>query len=150
LEPYLERFKRLRVAGLWRGNPGGYFMPPQNAATPEIVAAILTFMGRSKTNHNRTYMAMYDITSNKVRRLVARYFEEKGFLRVQKSVYLASLSTKQYRKIADDIADMNALYENADSIIFMPLNDQIIAESRFIGKELDFQLATQPPSSIVF
>ena len=95
-------------------------------------------------------MAMYDITSNKVRRLVARYFEEKGFLRVQKSVYLASLSTKQYRKIADDIADMNALYENADSIIFMPLNDQIIAESRFIGKELDFQLATQPPSSIVF
>lgn len=143
-----EKSSSLRRAGLWMG-ARGYFVRAGGQPLPDMVHAILKFMAKPKTNHNRTYMAMYDITSNKVRRLVAKYFEEQGFVRVQKSVYLGNFDTRTYKKISGGIAEMNALYENEDSIIFLPLNDQILAEGRFIGKELDFQLAIKPPSTLV-
>lgn len=145
---YLERHNDLKHAGLLLRSRG-YFMPGTDKTTPQIIEAILIFMAKSKSTHNRTYMAMYDITSNRIRRLVAKYLEEKGFVRIQRSVYLANLNTKQYTSVAQDILEMNAMYENNDSIIFMPINDGVLAESRFIGRELDFQLATNPPSSLV-
>lgn len=146
---YSAEHKALRKAGLLLGSQG-HFVRRNETLNSGLIAEILSFMAKPKLNHQRTYLAMYDITSNKVRNLVAKYLEEKGFVRIQKSVYLVSLKPSEYHGITLDISEINAMYENKDSFIFVPISDSVLAESRFIGKEIDFQLAVHPPSCLVF
>lgn len=122
------------------------------AAHPILVLReeIFKFMGLMENNYKGpVYIGMYDIRSDKVRRLVAKYMERKGFRRIQKSVYLCQIPSKVYQEIVSDLREMNDLYENDDSFIFIPINPEILGKSHFIGKDLDLKLISGKPAAIV-
>ena len=60
----------------------------------ERVSCILGIANSNRKSTNMLFFVMYDIESNKVRNYVVKYLERKGCTRVQKSIFLANLSTK--------------------------------------------------------
>lgn len=94
-------------------------------------------------------MAMYDIEDNKVRVLLAKYLLRTGFIRIQKSVYVGRLLRKNLRKLQADLAEVNELYENADSIIILPLHGESLADGKIIGKEVNLSMLLTRPNVIV-
>jgi CRISPR-associated protein Cas2 len=119
-------------------------------ALPTRIEAYLQFLTQTKPlADSMTTLIFYDITSNKVRRLVARYLEEKGCRRVQKSVFLGQLTKEKIRGMANDLSEVNAAYENEDSIIFIYLPEDALQKTRMIGKTFDFEAVVRPPRVIV-
>ena len=94
-------------------------------------------------------MAMYDIEDDRVRNLMAKYLLRQGFIRIQKSVYVGRLARKRFREIQADLAEVNSIYENADSIILLPLHGESLAEGRIIGKEVNLTMLLDPPSVVI-
>ncbi len=144
-----EKFNALRQIGLKLEDERILVIQEGEIEPLKIWRAVAIHLMQKRSTHDQVYLAMYDITSSKVRRLVANYFEKQGFRRVQKSVYLGNLQESTYRKLVGDIKEMNLLYENQDSFIFMPLSDGLLDRSHFIGKELDFQLIRALPATII-
>lgn len=94
------------------------------------------------------YLIMYDIENNKVRRLVAKYLEKKGCVRVQKSVFLIHSDHKKFDSIRETLADINDTYENEDSIILVPLNISDARSMKLIGKNVDISRIVDPPNTV--
>ncbi|RMG68011.1 MAG: CRISPR-associated endonuclease Cas2 [Bacteroidetes bacterium] len=92
----------------------------------------------------------YDIESNKVRTQVAKFLIGKGCLRIQKSVYFGLLSRKQYREMVEALRTINALYENDDSIFFLPVADDQLSRIEIIGRDLYLQVARDEPNTLFF
>lgn len=91
---------------------------------------------------------MYDIEDNKVRRLVAKYLEKNGCLRIQRSVFFASLHRSLYKKMFDDLRDIQQMYDNHDTIIFLPAGEEMIHRIGCIGQQFEFELLSQSKSTI--
>jgi CRISPR-associated protein Cas2 len=91
---------------------------------------------------------LYDIENNKVRRHISKYLEKKGCVRVQKSVFLAELKRKLYLEIHSIIKEVNAMYDNHDSIFFIPVGEDILNTMKVVGKNIDFELITNPGSTL--
>ena len=138
--------KLFKAAGL------RYKRPPAvisgNRAHQQMARYASLYM-KTKNSHYQIYLATYDITSDKVRRLVAKYLERKGFERFQRSVYLGTLSVSQFKRITKDLYAVNTRYENWDSIALIPLYHQAMERSHFIGKSLDFQYTGEDSSCII-
>lgn len=94
-------------------------------------------------------LAMYDIEDNKVRTLLAKYLLRIGFIRIQKSVYVGRILRKNLRKLQDDLAEVNELYENRDSIILMPLHGESLADGKLIGKEVNLTILLSKPRVVI-
>ncbi len=97
-----------------------------------------------------TYLIMYDIRSNKVRTLVAKYLKKNGCIRIQKSVFLARSEHKQFKNIVDTLAKVNSYYENKDSILLAPINTTDLRAMQVIGKDLQIDILQNPPNTLFF
>ncbi len=147
---FYERSKQLKEVGLKWSTDRVFRREDEKLGIHHLMEAILGFMGLKEQNYQGpVYLGMYDIRSDKVRRLVAKYMERKGFQRIQKSVYLCRLPPKIYREVVSDLREMNELYENKDSFIFIPLNSDILGRSHFIGKDLDIKMIQNKPAALV-
>jgi CRISPR-associated protein Cas2 len=145
---YSEKYRACKRIGISYQKIQKYSL--QNNPLPtDFMASIIKLITTKRSASQKVFLVMYDITSNKVRRLVANHLEQKGFQRVQKSVFLGSINTATYNELVADIRAINGFYENKDSFIFLPVNMSILANSHFIGRELDFQLAVNPPDCLI-
>lgn len=88
------------------------------------------------------FFIMYDITSNKVRKLVAKYLEKKGCTRVQRSIFLADLPAKEYEIIKSDLVEVQAAYDNNDSILIIPISIGYLDSMKIIGQDINIDLIT--------
>ncbi len=104
----------------------------------------------SRPPTNMLFFVMYDITSNKVRRAVVKYLARMGCHRVQKSIFLADVSAEKCRQIQSDLAQVQAMYENDDSIFIVPLSVDYVRSMKVIGKNVDFDLIMHSASSMFF
>ena len=86
------------------------------------------------------FFVMYDIENNKVRTQIAKYLIKKGCVRIQKSVYLADLKRDAYREIHQTIKEVQEIYENNDSIIFVPVQNSILEGMKIIGQKIEFDV----------
>jgi CRISPR-associated protein Cas2 len=93
---------------------------------------------------------MYDVENNKIRRLMAKYLEQKGCLRVQKSVFFARLHRKVQKEVIDMLRRMNACYDNQDSILILPVGEDMLNSLTCVGKEFELQLLTAPKHTLFF
>jgi CRISPR-associated protein Cas2 len=84
------------------------------------------------------FFVMYDIENNKVRTQIAKYLIKKGCVRIQKSVYLADLKRDAYREIHQTIKEVQEIYENDDSILFVPVQNSILKGMKIIGQKIEF------------
>ena len=96
------------------------------------------------------FFVMYDIESNKVRRLIVRYLQKLGCTRIQKSIFLAENTMAVYNKIKEDLAEVQAVYDNQDSIIVLPVTTDYLRMMKIIGKEVNIDVITKTKSTLFF
>lgn len=96
------------------------------------------------------FFVMYDIENNKVRRYVVKYLEHKGCTRVQKSIFLADLSIEQYQDIRNDLAEVQAVYENKDSILVVPISTDYLKAMKVIGQNVDIDIIMHTRNTLFF
>lgn len=151
--PYIEVLRRLAHAGV-KGSPPinrptGYTedMP----SLKDRVDFLIGVVNRSEqTATDMLFFIMYDIESNKVRREVSKYLEDKGCFRIQKSIFLASRDRAVYEQIKSELTEVQALYDNHDSIIVCPVATDEIRSMKVIGQEINVDIITQAKNTLFF
>ena len=93
---------------------------------------------------------MYDIESDKVRSQIVKYLINKGCYRVQKSIFLADLSSELYKQIRSDLAEVQACYDNHDSILIVPISTDYLNSMKVIGQNIDIDLITHKTNTLFF
>ena len=121
---------------------------------PSLQDRVDRILGIINTNNrpasNMIFFVMYDIEDNKVRRYVAKYLLKMGCNRVQRSIFLADLPNERYNKIRNDLAEVQAAYENADSILIVPISTDLLTSMRVIGQTIDIELITNKKNTLFF
>lgn len=93
---------------------------------------------------------MYDIENDRIRTQVAKYLERKGCIRVQKSIFLASLERKKWDEIHKTLREVQEMYKNYDSILLVPVSTDEIRSMKVIGHELNLELILGSRSTLFF
>lgn len=115
------------------------------------VRNVLGIVERAKRNAgNMLFFVMYDIESDKVRRLIVKYLQRKGCTRVQRSIFLANLPLEEYDNIRRDLTEVQASYDNQDSILVVPVSTDVMQAMRIIGKNIDIDLIMHSGSTLFF
>lgn len=99
---------------------------------------------------NMLFFIMYDIESNKVRYYVSKYLERKGCFRIQRSIFLADLDKSVYDEIKSDLAEVQSLYDNHDSIIVCPISTDQLRAMKVIGNDINIEIITHNRNTIFF
>lgn len=99
---------------------------------------------------NMLFFVMYDIESNKVRYQIAKYLLRVGCLRIQRSIFLADLSTDKYDMIRRDLTKVQSLYENHDSILVVPISTDYLQAMKIIGKSIDLDIIMKSKNTLFF
>ena len=68
------------------------------------------------------YLLSYDISNDKIRKRVSDYLIEKGFLRIQNSVFLGEIHITKIDDILENICLL--VDEDEDSIFCVPINKE--------------------------
>lgn len=151
--PYIEILRRLAHAGVTHS-------PAVNRITGytedmaslrdrvDFLIGVVNQQQRKATD--MLFFIMYDIESNMVRREIAKYLEDKGCFRIQKSIFLASADRSVFEQIKSDLADVQALYDNHDSIILCPVSTDETRAMKVIGQELNIDIITQTNNTLFF
>ena len=103
-----------------------------------------------KKTGNMLFFVMYDIENNKVRNLIVKYLQRKGCWRVQKSIFLAEAPFATYETIKQDLTEVQAAYQNNDSIMVLPVSTDYLQMMKIIGKEIDVDIITRQKTTIFF
>ncbi|MFI3298135.1 MAG: CRISPR-associated endonuclease Cas2 [bacterium] len=83
---------------------------------------------------------MYDIESDKVRNQIVKYLLKKGCLRVQKSIFLADLTSETYDIVRSELTAVQSYYDNDDSILIVPISTDYLKSMKIIGKKIDVDI----------
>ena len=117
----------------------------------ERVDVILGITNKEKrTQGNMLFFVMYDIESDKVRYNVVKYLERMGCHRIQKSIFLADIDMEKYERIKTDLAEVQALYENHDSILVCPVSSDLLRSMKVIGKNINLDIITHSKNTLFF
>ena len=151
--PYIEVLRKLARAGVAHspeinrqvGNIEGL---PTLQQRVNHVLGIVNLPQRKPTN--MLFFVMYDIESDKVRRHVAKYLERKGCIRIQRSIFLADLDKAVYDQIKTDLAEVQSLYNNHDSIIVCPVSTDQLRAMKIIGEDINLDVIIKSHNTIFF
>ncbi len=147
---FIRKMMAIRKAGLNQGSQA----PPraEDALLPlgERIPQILGILQKQKKSTEMVYFVMYDIEDNRVRRQVSRFLEKKGFLRIQKSIFLARSERHSFDEVHNTLREVNDLYDNFDSIIIIPVSSDEMRSMKLIGRNIDIQAYHDKPNSMVF
>lgn len=103
-----------------------------------------------KTPNKMLFFVMYDIEDNKVRRLVSKYLLRKGCTRIQKSVFLAETPVEIFSDIKNDLSEVQAAYDNNDSIIILPITTDYLRMMKIIGQNINIDIITHSKNTLFF
>ena len=84
------------------------------------------------------------------RRLVAKYLISKGCTRIQDSIFLADLPRPTYEEIKRDLAEVQSLYDNHDSIIVCPISTDQLHAMHVIGEQVDVDIITHKRNTLFY
>jgi CRISPR-associated protein Cas2 len=146
---FAEHVKKLYSSGLPRNKlPVGEV---DNLVSLEHrVQEIFGIINKKHSQLRMTFFVMYDIENDKVRNQVVKYLLRKGCMRIQKSIFLADLEHAIYAQINDDLAAVQACYENNDSIIVCPISTDYLRALRIIGKNIDVDIVLKNKNTLFF
>ena len=118
---------------------------------PERIRLILNIISSAeRKTGNMICFIMYDITSNKVRTLIAKFLQGKGCTRVQKSIFMADMPSDALQDIAMKITEIQKMYDNNDSILIVPLSEDYARAMKIIGQEVDIDLILHSKNTLFF
>lgn len=146
-----ESMNKLRQAGLEHSaSPTRPCSTDGLESLEQRLQAIFDLTTSKRKASHMLFFVMYDIESNKVRRLIAKYLDRKGCTRVQKSIFLADLPTAKYQQIRTDLAEVQACYDNHDSILVVPISTDYLRSMRVIGQNIDIDIITKSKNTLFF
>lgn len=105
---------------------------------------------RKKSAENMLFFVMYDIENNKVRVQISKYLEKKGCIRIQKSIFLANVSRSVFDTIRQDLAEVQACYDNKDSILIVPISSDYLESMKIIGQDINLDLFLKNKNTLFF
>jgi len=149
-----EKLEKLQDAGLTPPKQEG--VNPASDEQPlltlnERIRDILQLVRQPTENsYDMTYLVMYDIEDNRVRTHIAKYLLSKGCIRIQKSVYMARTHQKVFTEINDTLKDVQAAYDNHDSILLVPIQSSTVSSMKIIGKDIQVQSLIDPPNTLFY
>jgi CRISPR-associated protein Cas2 len=150
---FVEEMSRLRTAGL-SDSPSPNRVVEDWEKLPSIEERLKSIFQivkkEKKAASEMIFFVMYDIESNKVRRHVVKYLERKGCVRVQKSIFLADLEVAKYEQIKNDLAEVQACYDNCDSILVVPISTDYLKSMKVIGQNINLDVITQSKNTLFF
>ena len=149
---FVDQMKKLIASGI-NDSPKIVVKDDSEALTPleERVQDILGLSDNARKRKDRMlFFVMYDIESDKVRRLVVKYLIREGCTRIQKSIFLADRPVATYNKIRSDLAEVQAVYDNEDSIIVLPVTTDYLRMMKVIGKNIDVDIITHNKNTLFF
>ena len=150
---YIQILKKLKQSGL-SGS-----LPPNRIRTDRDELAsmgdrVQQLLGLANNNErkasNMLFFVMYDIESDKIRRYVVKYLQRKGCTRVQKSIFLADLDLPVYEEITKDLLEVQAVYENNDSILVVPISTDNLKAMKIIGQNINIDVITNARNTLFF
>jgi CRISPR-associated endonuclease Cas2 len=142
----LQKIKNAGISEVAQKNEIDNLLP-----LPERIKQILQIIKSNPIKATQmTYLIMYDIENNKVRTRVSKYLEKKGCIRIQKSIFLTQSGSKEFAEIHQTLAEVQAFYQNADSILLVPFNTSDLRSMKIIGKELNIQILVDKPNTLFF
>ncbi len=151
---FVEKMLLYHKAGFT--HPGASYEQEPDAADqllelPERIKKILQIADKDFLKAtDMLYFIMYDITNDKVRTSVAKYLERKGCLRVQKSIFFAETQRAVFNQIHSDLKEIQKLYDNQDSIFFVPVSTDQVRAMKIIGQNTDFDLVIGSKNTLFF
>lgn len=149
---FTEKMLKRYVAGLSEKTPD--LGKPANTETmnslDQRISEVLNIVKRKHDKARMLFFVMYDIESNKVRNQIVKYLIRKGCFRVQKSIFLADLEHAVYHEIKNDLAEVQACYENEDSILVVPISTDYLQAMKIIGKNIDVDLVIKNKNTLFF
>ena len=150
---YIEILKKLKNSGISGSPPPNrsQFRDEDLTNIEERVQRILGLANNKERNAaNMLFFVMYDIESDKVRRYVVKYLQRKGCTRVQRSIFLADLDSSTYEEIKKDLAEVQAAYENEDSILVVPISTDYLKAMKIIGHNINIDIITHSRNTLFF
>jgi len=96
------------------------------------------------------FFIMYDIENNKVRNHISKYLIKKGCVRIQKSVFLIETERKNYQELHQTLKEVQEVYDNNDSILFIPLSVDELKAMKMIGQQIDVDFIMNNRSTLFF
>lgn len=150
----LEALRKLAQAGVQDSPRPTRHIDQDLDELPSLESRISCLLGianeTSRPTTNMIFFTMYDIESNKVRRLVAKYLISKGCTRIQDSIFLADLPRATYEEIKRDLAEVQSLYDNHDSIIVCPISTDQLHAMHVIGEQVDVDIITHKRNTLFY
>ncbi len=149
---FVEKMKKLQQAGLSENSSPNRLLDDCDLSNLEVrIKNILQIIDNPKKKTNTMiFFIMYDIESNKVRRYIAKYLEKKGCTRIQRSIFLADADTAIYNEIKNDLTEVQACYDNNDSILVVPISPDYLRAMKIIGQSIDLDIITRSKTSLFF
>lgn len=149
---YIAILKKLNHSGLSGSPPPNRTKVYTEALEPieERVRRILGLVNKNRKATNMLFFVMYDIENNKVRRYIVKYLQRKGCTRVQRSIFLADLDSTVYEEIKKDMTEVQAAYENADSILIVPISTDYLKAMKIIGQNISVDIITRMRNTLFF
>jgi CRISPR-associated protein Cas2 len=124
--------------------------PEMEHISDRIQKVFHLYQNASKKSDQMIFFIMYDIEHDKVRTQIAKYLIKKGCIRVQKSVFLAQKERKVFDELHGTLKDIQDMYDNEDSIFFVPISTDELRAMKIIGQNMTFDMILQQKSTIFF
>ncbi len=151
--PYIEILRKLSRAGI-ENSPVVNRQVGNLSNFPTLQERVNFLLGimnkKSRPATNMLFFVMYDIESNKVRYHISKYLERKGCVRIQRSIFLADLDKSIYDEIRSDLAEVQSLYDNHDSIIVCPVSTDQLRAMKVIGENIDVDIIIHSRNTLFF
>jgi CRISPR-associated endonuclease Cas2 len=152
-----EKLRRIREAGLHSDpdadanekHPSTETLP-EGSLQERIRNLLQLVRDPAKNKYDMIYLVMYDIEDNRVRTHIAKYLLSKGCIRIQKSVYLARTHHKVFKEIKDTLKEVQEAYDNADSILLVPVQSSSLSSMKIIGKDVQIESLIDPPNTLFY
>ena len=149
----MEIMRKLTKSGL-KGSPSPNRIISKLDEIITLEERIEKILGIIKNNNrpaeNMIFFVMYDIEDDKVRTQIFKYLLRMGCSRVQRSVFLADLPNDKYDQIRKDLTEVQAAYDNNDSILVVPISTDYLTAMKIIGQTIDIDVITGKKNTLFF
>lgn len=149
---FVEVLRKIKGAGLREGallKAGDIKELPLDELN-ERIRKLLNIYESNKKASDMIFFVMYDIEHNKVRTHIAKYLIRKGCVRLQKSVFIAQKPRKVFDELHQTLKEVQDLYDNEDSILFLPVSTDEIHAMKVIGLNLNFDMVMDNRNTLIF
>lgn len=150
---FVQLMRKFNRAGI-EGSPPPNRIGNNYDEIPSLELRIEKLLGLVNRNDrpasNMIFFVMYDIEDNKVRTHIAKYLLRQGCTRVQRSIFLADLPNNKYESIRSDLTEVQAAYENNDSILIVPISTDYLTAMRVIGQTIEMDIITHKRNTLFF